>query len=93
MARGKIVFCLSLVAIVAPLRAFGADVIDPNGAAATGNPTPPAAATNVAPPEKIAPNKASAPGIMAPKPTPPADAIKPDGSAARGPTNPTPQVK
>ena len=93
MARGNIVLCLSIVAVVSPLRAFGADAIDPNGAAATGNPTPPAAATNVAPPEKVAPNKATAPGVMAPKPTPPADAIKPDSSAARGSTDATPQVK
>jgi hypothetical protein len=79
MVRGTIVFCLSALAIAVSSQAFAADAIDPNGGAATGNPTPPPAATNVAPPEKVAPNKADAPGVMAPKATPSADAIKPGG--------------
>jgi hypothetical protein len=84
MTCGKIVFCLSMIAVAVPLQAFGADAIDPNGGATTGSPSPPAAATNGAPPEKVAPNQASAPGVMAPKPTPSADAIKPNDSALSG---------
>jgi hypothetical protein len=88
MAHRTLVLCLSMIVLAAPLQAFGAGASDPDGA-----PPPPAAATNNASPEKVAPNRADAPGVMAPKATPSADAIKPNGSASSGRNDAAPQVK
>ena len=59
-----------LIALGASASAFAANADDVNGAGA-------AAAGNNAPPEKVRRNVATAPGVIAPKPTPPPDAIAP----------------
>jgi hypothetical protein len=66
-----------LIAIGAPAGVFAADSNDSNNAAA-------AARDNKAPPEKVAPNTATAPGVIAPKPTPAANQIGAQGSASPG---------
>jgi hypothetical protein len=76
MSRKWIGYLTLLLLVRGSIVAEAADSLDASGAA--GN--PPAAATNAAPPEKVAPNSSTAPGVMAPKATPAPDAIKPSGS-------------
>ena len=64
-----------LMAMGAPAAGFAADANDSNNPAA-------AARDNTAPPEKVAPNIATAPGVMAPKPTPDAKQMAAPGSAS-----------
>ena len=74
-----------LIAIGAPAGVFAADASDANNNAAA------AARDNKAPPEKVAPNAATAPGVIAPKPTPDAkqlgaqDPASPAGAESAAP--------
>jgi hypothetical protein len=78
----KILKCaVVLIAIGAPADVLAADASDQNNAGAA------AARDNKAPPEKVAPNTATAPGVIAPKPTPDAGQIGAQGSASPGASN------
>jgi hypothetical protein len=70
---------LAIVALIAPIEAFAADGVDPSGANSAMAPV------GAPPPEKVAPNTATAPGVMAPKATPSAGAIIPNPSATTPP--------
>jgi len=67
----------ALVALAAAIPALAATGDDGQGAAAT-------ALTN-APPEKVAPNVSTTPGVFAPRPTPDAGGIPVDPTARRDP--------
>jgi len=75
MASNVLKSAVLLIALCAPIGALAAEATDSNGAAA-------AARDNKAPPEKVAPNVATAPGVMAPKPTPDAGQIGGKGAGA-----------
>jgi len=68
-----------VVALVAPIEAFGGD--DPSTSSVNGTLAP----AGVPPPEKVAPNAATAPGVTAPKATPSPGAILPNPSATTPP--------
>jgi hypothetical protein len=70
---GRLLGLGALLAVLAsPIPSLAADSTDAQGAGA-----PAAAAVDKAPPEKVKPNVSTAPGVIAPKPTPPAEAIAP----------------
>jgi hypothetical protein len=81
MAGQSLKWAFALVVLAAPVGAVAADPGAANGAAA--------AAGTDAPPEKIAPNVSTTPGVYAPRPTPDANAI-PAGAAPshEAPANP-----
>lgn len=74
MANNLLTCAVVVMSIGAPA-GFAASAEDANDAAA-------AARDNKAPPEKVAPNAAAAPGVIAPKPTPDANQIGAQGSSS-----------
>jgi hypothetical protein len=88
VSRKLIGYLTLLLLACGSIAAEAADSAD--APAAAGN--PPAAATNAAPPEKVAPNSSTTPGVMAPKATPSPSAMKPTGSKS-APDNTQPPAK
>jgi hypothetical protein len=74
MANNLLKSALVLIAVSAPAGVFAADAMDSNNAAA--------ARDSKAPPEKMAPNIATAPGVIAPKATPDAGHVGAQSAAA-----------